>query len=260
VRSAFRISPPLVAALGIAGAIWIGWVARTTRAQQGIPVSPPAPSSEAVKPAPDTPLPLPGPPTDGGVPAIQESTGPAPTSSKSVALPPADPSVPPESAPPDPAGPGNDDPEKNARAFLEQNRRVAQGELRNLKDEAERLRTRLGKVEAGIRRWEALLAALDNSEMPAAPGAVLPPGADRPTGLTPIGKSKEAIATQGSPPIAPPGEKSPPLTAGPNEPGEARKPADPARTPASDNSPTRPKGSDVDIVPAPPPGPALEPR
>ena len=70
--------------------------------------------------------------------------------SKSELRQPADHSVPPESVRPDPAGPGNDDPEKNARAFVEQNRKVAQGELKNLKDEAERLRTRLGKVEAGI--------------------------------------------------------------------------------------------------------------
>ena len=113
------------------------------------------------------------------------------------------PSIPPDRAAPNPAGPGNDDPEKNARAFLEQNRKVAQGELRNLKDEAEQLRTRLGKVEAGIRRWEALLAALDNSEKTAAPGPGMPPGADRPTDLRPIDGPKRAMAVQESAPSAP---------------------------------------------------------
>jgi hypothetical protein len=35
-----------------------------------------------------------------------------------------------------------------------------------LKAEAERLRTRLRKVEAGIKRWEALLQALSSSQPP----------------------------------------------------------------------------------------------
>ncbi len=169
-------------------------------------------------------------------------------------------SLPLESGPPDPAGPGNDDPEKNARAFLEQNRKVAQGELRNLKDEAERLRTRLGKVEAGIRRWEALLAALDHSEKPASPGPVLPPGADHPTDLRPIEAPKRAMAVRESTPSVPADASPPVLKVGPDEPVATRKPADPPPIPSSDNSPTRPKGPDVNIVPSPPPGPALEPR
>jgi hypothetical protein len=259
VRSAYRISPRLVAALVIAGVILIGWVARTTRAQQGTQASPPAPSSEATNPEPGKPQPLPGPPIDGGAPALQESSAPSPMPTKLDPLPPADPSVPPESGPPDPAGPGNDDPEKNARAFLEQNRKVAQGELRNLKDEAERLRTRLGKVEAGIRRWEALVAALDSSETPAAPGPALPPGADHPTDLRPIEAPKRAIAVRESTPSATLIDAPPVLKAGPGEPGEARKTAAPP-SPSSDNSSPRPKGPEVDIVPAPPPGSALEPR
>ena len=57
-----------------------------------------------------------------------------------------------------------DDPEKTVQAFVDQNRKVAEGQLKSLKGEAERLRARLQKVEAGIRRWESLLAALEKSE------------------------------------------------------------------------------------------------
>jgi hypothetical protein len=61
-----------------------------------------------------------------------------------------------------PAG-ENDDPEKTVQAFVEQNRKVAESQLKNLKDEGEKLRGRLQKVEGGIKRWEALLAALEKS-------------------------------------------------------------------------------------------------
>ena len=108
-----------------------------------------------------------------------------------------------------PAGPTNDDPEKNARAFVEQNRKVAQDELKKLKDEAERLRTRLGKVEAGIRRWEALLAALENSEKPVERVAFDRPLPDAgPTELepAPIGEAdacrSPVVAIDGAPPSA----------------------------------------------------------
>src|SRR5262249_2349218 len=63
-----------------------------------------------------------------------------------------------------PAG-ESEDPEKNVQAFVEQNRKVAETQLKNPRDEAEKLRTRLKKVEAGIRRWEALLTALQASEV-----------------------------------------------------------------------------------------------
>jgi hypothetical protein len=61
-----------------------------------------------------------------------------------------------------PAG-ENDDPEKTVQVFVAQNRKVAESQLKNLKDEGEKLRARLQKVEGGIKRWEALLAALEKS-------------------------------------------------------------------------------------------------
>ena len=57
-----------------------------------------------------------------------------------------------------------DDPEKAALAFVEQNQKMAESQLKNLKAEEAKLRDRLRKVEAGIKRWESLLGALKQSQ------------------------------------------------------------------------------------------------
>jgi hypothetical protein len=57
-----------------------------------------------------------------------------------------------------------DDPEKAAMAFVEQNQKLAESQLKNLKDEQAKLRARLQKVEGGIKRWEALVGALKQSQ------------------------------------------------------------------------------------------------
>jgi hypothetical protein len=104
----------------------------------------------------------------------------------------------------------NDDPEKTVQAFVEQNRKVAESQLKNLKDEGEKLRARLQKVEGGIKRWEALLAAIEKSGAaasskglsladPRVPGSIAPrsfdsappelpsaPPAENPTELSPV--------------------------------------------------------------------------
>ena len=49
-------------------------------------------------------------------------------------------------------------------AFVEQNQKMAESQLKNLKDEEAKLRDRLRKVEAGIKRWESLLGALKQSQ------------------------------------------------------------------------------------------------
>ena len=166
MRPLYRIKLPVAIAAVVAGVALVGWVARSSRAQERSPqekapaiptapseAAPPGligePADLAPKPAPADPAlsdrvegasPLPRPEPEGLTPA--DAQRPAPT----------------------PPGPQDDDPEKNARAFVEQNRKVAQDELKKLKDEADRLRARLGKVEGGIKRWETLLAALENSE------------------------------------------------------------------------------------------------
>ncbi len=104
---------------------------------------------------------------------------------------------------PSPAGPANDDPVQSARAFVERNRKEAQDELKKLKEEAERLRTRLGKVEAGIRRWEALLAALDTSEQVAPPQTSRPIPSDHPTELEPAPAARRPPALRESEPNPP---------------------------------------------------------
>jgi hypothetical protein len=67
----------------------------------------------------------------------------------------------------------NDDPEKTVQAFVAQNRKVAESQLKNLKDEGEKLRARLQKVEGGIKRWEALLAALEKGSAASSKGLSL---------------------------------------------------------------------------------------
>jgi len=57
-----------------------------------------------------------------------------------------------------------DDPEKDAEAFAEQNRKFAETQLKTLTDEATKLRARLRKIDAGIKRWQGLLEAMRGSE------------------------------------------------------------------------------------------------
>ena len=56
-----------------------------------------------------------------------------------------------------------EDPEKVANDFLEHNHKFAEAQLKALKEEAEKLKARLAKVEAGIKRWDRLLEALKQS-------------------------------------------------------------------------------------------------
>lgn len=132
---------------------------------------PPAPEEPALDVAPpaDTPAQrLKGAP----VPA-EDSTNPlpparnlesAPITSAPVATRPAEPArdlLQRTSAAPDPAA---DDPDARARSFVEKNRREADEQLKTLREEAVQLKGRLARVEAGIRRWEALAEALDRSQ------------------------------------------------------------------------------------------------
>jgi hypothetical protein len=57
-----------------------------------------------------------------------------------------------------------EDPEKEALAFAQQNQTRAESELKHLQGEAARLRARLQKVEAAIKRWDGLLDALKRSQ------------------------------------------------------------------------------------------------
>jgi phage shock protein A len=107
-----------------------------------------------------------------------------------------------------------DDPEKTATAFLEQNQKLAETNLKALKEEAEKLRARLTKVEAGVRRWERLLEALKQSEgdlgadsPPARVSSVVIPGESRVSKksvILPLDEPTELSPVSGGPvPIAP---------------------------------------------------------
>jgi hypothetical protein len=166
------------AALAI-GIFCIGWVARTTWAQNPpVPVpqlgqdagttaalqnDPPVPQAEKSEPAPEAvslPPQQPSPseskrasaPGEGPRLAPAPSDIDAPTAPAQLGPPPA--------APESPA----DDPEKAALSFAQENQKLAESHVKALKDEEAKLRARLAKVEAGIKRWERLLAALKQSQ------------------------------------------------------------------------------------------------
>jgi hypothetical protein len=48
--------------------------------------------------------------------------------------------------------------------FVAENQKLAESQLRNLKDEESKLKSRLLKVQAGIKRWESLAQALKQSQ------------------------------------------------------------------------------------------------
>jgi hypothetical protein len=56
------------------------------------------------------------------------------------------------------------DPEKAALVFVAENQKLAESQLGNLKDEESKLKARLLKVQAGIKRWESLVEALKQSQ------------------------------------------------------------------------------------------------
>lgn len=210
MRPSDRITRGLAVALAVAGVASVGWLARNLRAQDGARVILRAEGSEEFRPTPLTPE------------ASQPGTIPPPAQPQQPPAEPALPSLPGSEAlaAPSPDGPPNDDPEQNARSFVERNRKEAQEELKKLKEEAERLRTRLGKVEAGIRRWESLLTAPDGSERVAPPAASAPSLRDTPSHLDPIPAAKPATPVRESEPIrlqpvAPPASSPPPTGEGP---------------------------------------------
>ncbi|WP_165249149.1 hypothetical protein [Paludisphaera soli] len=146
----------------------------------------PAPALPDAAPAPTKPEPLKDLPAAPDEPALKLDIPPAPaTTPRPTAapapidepaanpLPPArerepiaapEPIAVPEPAPAARPRPSADDPDAKARSFVERNRKEADEQLKALREEAAQLKARLGRVEAGIRRWESLAEALDRSE------------------------------------------------------------------------------------------------
>ncbi len=185
-----RVGPSIALGVVILGLVLGGTAARHSSAQNPpqdtsptLPsATPPAPQPEdAGSEPPQVPLktksevhpPLPdaGPSAEMPVPSLNK-TAPAPDREAPVATgraySPVDTSI---------VEGGTDDPEKVATAFLQQNQQLAEAQLKALKDEAEKLKARLSKVEAGAKRWERLLSALKQSQSTgAAEPAVVPVG------------------------------------------------------------------------------------
>jgi hypothetical protein len=155
----------------------VGWAARASLGQDpGKEPALPAPTPDSIaqaKPTPDQvppdvkaePAGLPGgSPSDTLPPMPPTETLPTPKPSASKLPPPPIDSEKSE-APVDHQGISDqDDPEKAAVAFVEQNQKMAESQLKNLIAEQTRLRERLQKVDAGIKRWETLLSALKQSQ------------------------------------------------------------------------------------------------
>jgi hypothetical protein len=68
------------------------------------------------------------------------------------------------------ATPAGDDPERAAQDFADRTRKEADAAIKSLTAEAETLRARLRKVEAGLQRWQALQTALDQNSRKVAVG------------------------------------------------------------------------------------------
>jgi hypothetical protein len=169
--------------IGIAGAAvtstlcLVGWVAQTTLAQD------PRPQGYKISAAGDPIMPPPSLPADLDVPAIKGTESakqdlPLASESKPGALEsPHEPnqvsarsSLEEIAAISDGSGVSASaitapaDPEKAALVFVVENQKLAESQLKNLKDEESKLNARLLKVRAGIKRWESLVEALKQSQ------------------------------------------------------------------------------------------------
>jgi hypothetical protein len=171
-------APKLACVAAFVALCVIGWVAEATLAQDPAERPGSLPSPDATAPVHSTVQDLPSPGSEPAKPLIG-SASPVPPSEPPVGLPSEKTAETPPTSRLDIA-PGvnpaqgstiepslrtdSDDPEKAALAFVEQNQKLAESQLKNLKDEEAKLRARLQKVEGGIRRWEALLGALKQSQ------------------------------------------------------------------------------------------------
>ena len=171
----FGVGPSIALGVVILGLVLAGSAARRSAAQnpaQDPSPAPPTKPAESRSEPPQVPLetksevhpPLPdaGPSLEMPVPKLSKSV-PMPTSETTIGV-----SDVPSTVMTDVVPSETDDPEKVATTFLQQNQQLAEAHLKALKDEAEKLKARLSKVEAGARRWERLLAALKQSQSAAA--------------------------------------------------------------------------------------------
>ena len=166
-----KFGPKLVLCCVVCGLCLVGWAGRFSIAQSGGQDSPPPaakpeePKAAILGAKPEVPraesaAPIPA-PVSGE--ALQLPHEPGALASE-PALKPVDPPAPaPVVVGPDHSPLEAEDPEKVASDFLEHNHKFAEAQLKALKEEAEKLKARLAKVEGGIKRWDRLLEALKQS-------------------------------------------------------------------------------------------------
>jgi hypothetical protein len=170
---------PALAWVGVAATLClIGWVAKTTFAQN-------TPQKAATNAAAAEPAAPPSLPEDLNVPTIKAEPANSYQANPPLAV---DTRPGPIASPPEPnhvsprssleevpatadssagsssAASTSADPEKAALVFVLENQKLAESQLKNLKDEESKLKARLLKVQAGIQRWESLVEALKQSQ------------------------------------------------------------------------------------------------
>ena len=79
-----------------------------------------------------------------------------------------------------------EDPELSAQSFVERNQKEAEERLKALTTEAEHLRTRLNKLESGIKKWENLVNALKTAQQGPVTSTAVTSGAEDAGDLEPI--------------------------------------------------------------------------
>ncbi len=171
MSTAWKFGPKLALCCVVSGLCLVGWAGRISIAQSGSQDSPP-PARKAEEPKaavpeakPEVPkgepgVPLPAPVSADALQLPRETDGPASEPALKLVDPPAPAPV---VVGPDHSPLEAEDPEKVASDFLEHNHKFADAQLKALKEEAEKLKARLAKVEAGIKRWDRLLEALKQS-------------------------------------------------------------------------------------------------
>ena len=172
-----KLGPKLALCCVVCGLCLVGWAGRFSIAQSGGQDSPPpakaeepkvaapqakpdVPKAEPELPKAETAAPVLGPVFSDALLLPRETDGPA----REPSLKPVDPPAPaPVVVGPDHSPLEAEDPEKVANDFLEHNHKFAEAQLKALKEEAEKIKARLAKVEAGIKRWDRLVEALKQS-------------------------------------------------------------------------------------------------
>lgn len=253
----------LIGILGLVGWLgMVGWVAKTSQAQNGARGVPPAPSAPAERGAvkEESAPPLPAAP-NAEERASREADSSAPAAHRiSAASAPPPPPIDPLPLPSEkgPSGPepiaqagsvaavegqasGAEDPEQSAQSFVERSQKEAEGHLKTLTAEADQLRSRLAKLDAGIKKWQTVLTALKGAQQDQ-PLTVV---GEEPTTLEPVApvpgttaaRSDKRVKWASSPAGTAPSDA--PATANPG-PAPAAPAGQPAAPPAQIAAPTAP--------------------